>query len=51
MNITFSKNLKIEVHTVLGIEVREEPLLVRKAFLNVVEKHTPSGNSVLKERG
>ncbi len=37
--------------TVLGIDVDAEPHLVRKAFLNVVEKHTPSGNSVLEERG
>ncbi len=37
--------------TVLGIEVGAEPHLVRKAFLNVIEKHTPSGNSVLEERG
>ena len=37
--------------TVLGIEVGAEPHLVRKAFLNVVEKHSPSGNSVLEERG
>lgn len=37
--------------TFLGIDVDAEPHLVRKAFLNVVEKHTPSGNSVLEERG
>jgi hypothetical protein len=37
--------------TVLGIDVEAEPHLVRKAFLNVVEKHPPSGNSVLEERG
>lgn len=37
--------------TVLGIEVGDERHLVRKAFLNVVEKHSPSGNSVLEERG
>ncbi|MBG6188222.1 hypothetical protein [Flavobacterium sp. CAN_S2] len=37
--------------TFLGIDLDAEPHLVRKAFLNVVEKHTPSGNSVLEERG
>ena len=37
--------------TFLDIDVDAEPHLVRKAFLNVVEKHTPSGNSVLEERG
>ena len=37
--------------TVLGIDVDAEPHLVRKAFLNVVENHTPSGNIVLEERG
>ena len=37
--------------TVLGIDVDAEPHLVRKAFLNVVEKFNPSGNSVLEERG
>lgn len=37
--------------TFLGIDVDAEPHLVRKAFLNVVENHTPSGNIVLEERG
>ncbi len=36
---------------ILGIDVDAEAHLVRKAFLNVVEKHSPSGNSVLEERG
>jgi hypothetical protein len=35
---------------VLGIDVDAESHLVVKAFLNVVEKHTPSGNSFLEER-
>lgn len=35
----------------LGIDVEAEPHLVRKAFLNVVEKHTPSGNTFLEEHG
>lgn len=35
--------------TVLGIDVDAEPQVVRKAFLNVVEKHTPSVNIVLEE--
>jgi hypothetical protein len=37
--------------TVLGIDLDAEPQTVRKAFLNVVAKHTPSGNIVLEERG
>ena len=37
--------------TVLRIDVDAEPHLVRKAFLKVVEKHTPSGNIVLEECG
>ena len=37
--------------TVLGIDVEAEPHLVRKAFLNIVEKYTPSGYIVLEERG
>ena len=37
--------------TVLGIDLGAEPQAVRKAFLNVVEKHTPSVNSVLQEHG
>ena len=37
--------------TVLGIDVDAESKAVRKAFLNVVEKHIPSGNTVLEERG
>ncbi|SEF82336.1 hypothetical protein [Flavobacterium urumqiense] len=36
---------------ILGINLEAEPHLVRKAFLNVVENHSPSGNSVLEERG
>jgi hypothetical protein len=36
---------------ILGIEVGAAPHLVRNAFLNVVRNHTPSGNSVLEERG
>jgi len=37
--------------TVLGIDMDAESKAVRKAFLNVVEKHIPSGNTVLEERG
>jgi hypothetical protein len=37
--------------TFLGIDVDAEPHLVRKAFLNVVQNHIPSGNIVLEERG
>jgi hypothetical protein len=37
--------------TVLGIDVEAEPQVVKKAFLNIVEKYNPSGNSVLEERG
>jgi hypothetical protein len=37
--------------TVLGIDVDAEPQVVRKAFLNVVKKHNPSGNIVLEECG
>jgi hypothetical protein len=36
---------------ILGIDLKEEPHLVRKAFLNVVEKHSPSGNILLEEHG
>jgi hypothetical protein len=35
----------------LEIDVDAEPQLVKKAFLNVVENHIPSGNIVLEERG
>ena len=37
--------------TVLGIDLEVELHLVRKAFLNVAEKHIPSGNTVLEECG
>jgi hypothetical protein len=36
---------------ILGIDLKAEPHLVRKAFLNVVEKHIPSGNILLEEHG
>ena len=37
--------------TVLGIDVDAEQHLVKKAFLHVVKKHSPSGNIVLEKRG
>ena len=37
--------------TIIVIDVEAETYLVRKAFLNVVQKHTPLGNTVTEERG